>query len=158
MILNCTRIVQGGSSNGCAAFFFKGNGFSCSGRQHGNHPCSQGYYVFRIDTDNSSYLSLRSLVKNKKVIFFCDNEAVVFILNNKSAKSERVMTLLRFVVYWTLKSNIQLKAKHIFSFFNKIADYISRVQVEQFRKLAPSAYRCPCRIPVEFLSLCGRSK
>ena len=43
------------------------------------------------------------LLKNKKVIFFCDNEAVVFILNNKSAKSERVMTLLRFVVYWTLK-------------------------------------------------------
>jgi hypothetical protein len=65
------------------------------------------------------------------------------------------MTLLRFVVYWTLKSNIQLKAKHIFIFssFNKIADYISRVQVEQFRKLAPSADRCPCRIPLEFLGI-----
>jgi hypothetical protein len=81
------------------------------------------------------------LLKNKKVIFFCDNEAVVFILNNKSAKSERVITLLRFVVYWTLKSNIQLKAKHMFSSFNTIADYISRGQVEQFRKLAPSADR-----------------
>ena len=55
----------GGSSNGCAAFF-KGNGFSCSGLQHGNHPCSQGYYVFRIDTDSISYLSLGSLVKKQK--------------------------------------------------------------------------------------------
>jgi hypothetical protein len=54
------------------------------------------------------------------------------------------MTLLRFVFYWTLKSNIQLKAKRILSSFNKFADYISRVQVEQFRMLAPSADRCPC--------------
>ena len=53
------------------------------------------------------------LLKNKKVIFFCVNEAVVFILNTKSAKFERVMTMLKFVVYWTLKSAIQLKAKHI---------------------------------------------
>ena len=144
MILNCTRIVQEVQVRDV---------LQCL---HGkNTPVFRDItYLELIPIALAIYLWGR-LLKNEKVIFFCDNEAVVFIVNNKSAKSERVMTLLRFVFYWTLKSNIQLKAKHIFIFssFNKIADYISRVQVEQFRKLAPSADRCPCRIPVEFLGI-----
>jgi hypothetical protein len=148
----------GGSSKGCAAIFARKWIFMQWSAAWKNTPVLRDItYLELIPIALAIYL-WGHLLKNKKVIFFCDNEAVVFFLNNKSAKSERVMTLLRFVVYWTLKLNIQLKAKHIFSSFNKIADYISRGQVEQFRKLAPSADRCPCRIPVEFLSLCGRSK
>jgi len=33
--------------------------------------------------------------QNKKIIFNCDNMAVVSILNNKSSKNDRVMSLLK---------------------------------------------------------------
>ena len=91
--------------------------------------------------------------KNKRILFFSDNSAVVSIINNKSSKSERVMSLLRYIVYWTLTFNFQLKCKHIPSFKNKIADSISRGQVEYFRQLAPAAQTYPTTIPVQFWSL-----
>ena len=91
--------------------------------------------------------------RNKKVMFFSDNEAVVSILNSKTSKSETVMSLLRFIIYCTLKLNIQLKSKHISSKDNKIADFISREQVERFRKLVPFVELYPCQVPVEFWSL-----
>jgi hypothetical protein len=48
--------------------------------------------------------------------------AVVSILNNKSSKNDRVMSLLRKNAYWTLMSHFQFKATHIASSENKIAD------------------------------------
>ena len=38
----------------------------------------------------------------KKIVFHCDNLAVVTILNSKTSKSERVMSLARPIVLWTL--------------------------------------------------------
>ena len=38
----------------------------------------------------------------KKIVFHCDNFAVVTILNSKTSKSERVMSLARPIVLWTL--------------------------------------------------------
>ena len=91
--------------------------------------------------------------RNKNVIFFSDNEAVVSILNSKTSKSKIVMSLLRFIIYCTLKFNIQLKSKHISSKDNTIADFISRGQVERFRKLVPFVELYPCQVPAEFWSL-----
>jgi hypothetical protein len=91
--------------------------------------------------------------RNKNVIFFSDNEAVVSILNSKTSKSKIVMSLLRFIIYCTLKFNIQLKSKHISSKDNTIADFISRGQVERFRKLVPFVELYPCQVPAEFRSL-----
>lgn len=90
---------------------------------------------------------------NKKILFYSDNAAVVSILNNRSSKSERVMSLLRPIVYFTLTLNFQFKAKHIFSVNNGIADAISRQQVKRFRQLAPSADLYPCAVPQEFWNL-----
>ena len=38
----------------------------------------------------------------KKIVFHCDNLAVVTILNSKTSKSERVMSPARPIVLWTL--------------------------------------------------------
>ena len=92
-------------------------------------------------------------MKNKKVLFLSDNEAVVYILNNKTSKSDRVMSLLRPIVYWTLVSNIFLKSKHLPSVDNSIADSLSRGQVGRFRQLAPMAEDSPTTIPMEFWNL-----
>jgi len=74
--------------------------------------------------------------KNKKILFHCDNAAVVFIINNKSSKSDRVMSLLRYIVYCSLSLNVQLKTRHISSITNTIADALSRGQVDRFKKAA----------------------
>lgn len=91
--------------------------------------------------------------QNKKVLFYSDNAAIVSILNSKTSKSESVLSLLRFVVYCSLKMNIEIKALHIFSKENKLADLISRGQVEQFKKLVPYADPYPCPVPAEFWNL-----
>ena len=82
--------------------------------------------------------------RNKQALFHTNNTAVVSILNNMSSKSDRIMSLLRPNVYWTLILHFQFKAKHVFSVDNCIADAISRRQVERFRRLATSAdaYHC----------------
>ena len=74
--------------------------------------------------------------KNKKILFHCNNAAVVFIINNKSSKSDRVMSLLRYIVYCSLSLNVQLKTRHTSSITNTIADALSRGQVDRFKKAA----------------------
>ena len=94
-----------------------------------------------------------SQFKHKKILLYSDNAAVVSVLNNRSSKSDRVMSLVRPIVYWTLLIDFQFKAKHIYSAENGIADAISRQQVDRFRRLAPSADVHPCLIPAEFWNL-----
>ena len=84
---------------------------------------------------------------NKKIIFHCDNMAVVTILNSKSSKKDRVMFLLRKIVLWTLLFNFQFKALHIFSKDNFIADALSRGQMKKFREVTSNADPTPQTIP-----------
>ena len=86
-------------------------------------------------------------------MIFSDNSAVVSIIINKSSKSDRVMALLRHIVYWTLSLNFDLKCRHIPSFRNKIADSISGGQVDYFRQLAPVEQTYSTPIPVQIWSL-----
>ena len=55
---------------GLCCNFRKEMGFHAVACSMEKHPCSQGYYVFRIDTDSISYLSLGSLVKKQKSYIF----------------------------------------------------------------------------------------
>jgi len=89
----------------------------------------------------------------KNILFFSDNQAVVTVLNNKSCKSERVMSILRLIVYCSLIGNFQFKAVHIFSRNNPIADALSRAKFQKFRSLSPEADILPTPIPKEFLNL-----
>lgn len=89
----------------------------------------------------------------KNILFYSDNLAVVNIFNSKSCKSERVMCILKLIVYCTLIGNFQFKAKHIYSKNNMIADALSRANFQKFRQLAPTVDALPVPIPVEFWNL-----
>ncbi|XP_071095850.1 uncharacterized protein [Haliotis cracherodii] len=84
---------------------------------------------------------------NKKVLFYCDNQAVVAIINKQSTKAPRVMRLLRHLILQCLRYNIQLKAKNVCSTANTIADVLSRFQLKRFREAAPSADQNPTPVP-----------
>jgi hypothetical protein len=65
-------------------------------------------------------------LKNKKILFHIDNMSVVIIINKKSSKFPRVMTLVRRLVLASLDYNILLKAEHIDGHLNCLADSLSR--------------------------------
>ena len=86
-------------------------------------------------------------VKNKKVLFHCDNAAVCEIINSQTSKCERVMDLVRSMVLRCLHLNAFIKAQHIPGVKNIIADSLSRFQMGIFRENAPRADPFPTKIP-----------
>ena len=79
------------------------------------------------------------LFHKQKIVNYIDNMAVVSILNSKTSTSARVIVLLRFIFYWSFVGHLHLKAVHISSVNNIIADSLSRGQFLKFRELAPPA-------------------
>ena len=90
---------------------------------------------------------------NKRILFHCDNESVVHIVNSKRSHIPRVMNLVRHLTLLTLKYNFYLKTKHIEGKKNEIADSLSRFQMDRFRLLAPHAEQTPCPIPLVLLEI-----
>ena len=95
----------------------------------------------------------RQEMSNKKVIFHCDNAAVVEIINSQTSKCPRVMDLVRPFVLKCLQLNTVVRAKHIQGIHNTIADSISRFDMQQFRALAPEAEAEPIPIPPQLWRL-----
>ena len=87
--------------------------------------------------------------KNRSVRFYPDNEAVVNIINKQTSKEHHVMTLLRKLVLTCLTYNVKFTAEHVPGVNNNLADKLSRLQVEDFRRLAPWATEQPVELPYE---------
>ncbi|KAL9954485.1 hypothetical protein ACROYT_G042033 [Oculina patagonica] len=90
---------------------------------------------------------------NKRILFYCDNESVVSIVNSKRSRIPRVMDLVRHLTLLTLKYNIYIQVQHIAGKINEIADSLSRFQLKRFRMLAPYADPSPCPVPQELLQI-----
>lgn len=73
---------------------------------------------------------------HKSILFFCDNEAVVQIVNKQSTKDVKIMHLVRILVLNCLKNNIMFRAKHVPGVRNTLADHLSRQQVNLFKRSA----------------------
>ena len=67
------------------------------------------------------------LMRNKCIVFFSDNQAVVEIINKQTSKDRSIMVLLRHFVLSTLKYNILFHAKHIAGCINRESDALSRL-------------------------------
>jgi hypothetical protein len=94
-----------------------------------------------------------NVFSNRRILFFCDNESVVNIVNTKRSRIPRVMDLVRHLTLLSLKFNVYIRAKHIEGKKNEIADSISRFQMHRFRELAPYADPAPCQVPPVLLEI-----
>lgn len=83
----------------------------------------------------------------KQLIFLCDNEATVNILNKGRSKCLDIMNLMRKMTWLAALNNFTFKAKHIPGKLNIIADSLSRFQMKRFREAAPEANRHPDPCP-----------
>ena len=73
------------------------------------------------------------------VWFWCDNQVVVYIINDLMSHSEWVMTLVRAFTLRALWFNILVHARHVPGLENRITDALLRQQIKLFRELDPGA-------------------
>lgn len=134
-------------------------GFGCYFHGH----WTQGHWPEGVDIETLSIAWLElfpivialelwaHLMKNKRVKFWSDNQAVVAILNKQSTKCPHIMKLVRRLVLVALKNNISFKSCYIQGSDNGISDSLSRFQMERFRQLAPQADADMTPLPPQLL-------
>ena len=75
-------------------------------------------------------------LQNQRVLFVSDNESVVHIINKQTTKDKGLLMLLRQLVLTCLRYNILFKARHIAGSKNILADSLSCLQVEKFKRVS----------------------
>ena len=89
-----------------------------------------------------------AFMKNRLTLFYTDNEALVHVINKNTCKNKVLMIFVRLLVLICLKRNIYFRAKHVLHVFKELADSLSRLQVQKFRRLAPQVRAYPTPIPL----------
>ena len=77
-------------------------------------------------------LTWSKYLKNCRIIIFCDNEAVVHMVNNMTSHCKQCMKLIRLLVLDGLVMNRRVFVRHICLEFNILADALSRQQFQRF--------------------------
>ena len=83
----------------------------------------------------------------KKLLFHCDNKAIVNIWYKHTSKCPEIAQLLRKLFFIAAKLNFTVNISHISGTSNVLADALSRSQVCRFLQLAPGANPLQTRIP-----------
>ena len=73
--------------------------------------------------------------KNQRIILFCDNMAVVHMVNKNTSSCDRCLNLIRIIVLESMLQNVRVFATHVRSRANKYADLLSRMRLPTFLKL-----------------------
>ena len=91
------------------------------------------------------------LWQNHCVRFYTDNQALVYILNRTTSKDKHIMKLVRCLVLVCLKYNVMFESVHVSGCKNVLADSLSRLQVQEFRRLSPYSKRISTKVPDNLL-------
>ena len=83
----------------------------------------------------------------KRILFYCDNEATVKIIQKGRSKTLSIMKLMRQLTWCSAKYNFCIYSEHLPGKTNLIADALSRFQMQKFRQLAPNANSQPLHCP-----------
>ena len=67
-----------------------------------------------------------SQLAHHRVVFHCDNQAIVAVINKQTSKSKPIMSIIRPFVLILLKNDIHFSALHIPGVDNTICDFLSR--------------------------------
>ena len=96
--------------------------------------------------------------QGKGVMSYCDNAAVVAIVNKGDSREAEAMHLLRCLAFLKAKFQFALYCNHIQGARNELADALSRDRVQLFLSHCPQASHTPTPIPAELLDLTVVSK
>ena len=90
-------------------------------------------------------------IKNRCIVLFSDNAAVVTMLNKHTTKHKLCMALIRRFVIKIMSDNISVQAQHISGKLNNLAENLSRLQIGEFQKGLPTAEPLATPIPTHLL-------
>ena len=76
---------------------------------------------------------------HQKILFHCDNQAVVDIWDRGSTRAPHTMSLVCLLYFSASRYNINVCVTHVAGVCNDIADSLSCFQMDKFRKLAPGS-------------------
>ena len=98
---------------------------------------------------NIEYLELFAVVaallkwgdqlKNVRFTLFCDNQAVIEMINSQVSRCRNCMYLLRLMIMNNLVNNRKVYAKYIRSEDNDLSDVLSSLQFKRFWNIAPES-------------------
>ena len=74
---------------------------------------------------------------DKRIIIFCDNQAIVHMVNNTLAKCKNCMRLIQMLVMNNLQYNRRIYVKYVRSRDNYLSDSLSRLDFQRFWEKAP---------------------
>ena len=84
----------------------------------------------------AAMLTWGHLLRNKRVIVFCDNSSVVGMINNMTSSCKNCMYLLHLLTLNNIISNRITFARHVLGIHNNLSDALSRLQFDRFWRLA----------------------
>ena len=77
---------------------------------------------------------------NRRIILYCDNMSVVHMINKNTSNCKHCLVLIRLIVLASMKINSRVFARHVIGKTNKLADYLSRNKMAEFRLLAKGRF------------------
>ena len=89
----------------------------------------------------------------KRILFHCDNAAVVSIWGKGSCKCPNLMSLVRHLFLLAARGNYHVAITHIAGSDNSIADHLSRFSTQAFQLAASTAAPHPAKILIPVLSM-----
>ena len=73
------------------------------------------------------------------VVIYTDNKPITQIWLTGSSQNKDIMVILRHIFFFLAKNNINVHLEHLYGYNNKLADCLSRLQVEEYRKITKNA-------------------
>jgi hypothetical protein len=80
-----------------------------------------------------------NILTGMRLMIFCDNQAIVQVLQAGSSKNPDIMKLVRLLFYICANYQLECSAVHLKGVVNQTADALSRLEIDRFFKLCPSA-------------------
>ena len=77
--------------------------------------------------------------KGKRLLFHCDNQAIVQVWESGLSRSSKLMCLVRALLFVATRHNFHVFICHIPGITNSIADSLPRMQMQRFMSLASGA-------------------
>ena len=91
------------------------------------------------------------LMTNRRVEMCCNNESVVYMINNSASSCTQCQKLIRIITLLNLRANRRLFARHLSTHLNLLPDALSRLNFKKFWALAPREMaKQPCNLPKVF--------
>ena len=86
---------------------------------------------------------------DSQIIIHTDNEATVNVWKTGTCKDKKMMRIIRALFFFCAKINLNVMLEFIPGKVNINSDNLSRLQVDRFLQMNPSANRAPTSIPEE---------